>query len=166
MPASPDVLRFKSGAACAVVTVRLSPVRRRLLNLLAVLSLVLCLACAVGAFARATAGPWTLTRGPTLLVGLDLGQLVVGRRPAAAYRPAWAGQVQRCGFRYTRWSDGSVETDVPLWAVAALSAPAALASRVLARRAGRGVADGRCAGCGYDLRATPDRCPECGTAAS
>jgi hypothetical protein len=55
------------------------------------------------------------------------------------------------------------EVSVPYWAVVLLFAflpLQAVAARVRDRRRLRG---GLCAACGYDLRATPDRCPECGT---
>ena len=53
---------------------------------------------------------------------------------------------------------------VPFWLIALAFAmpPAFLGLSMLrnSRRSRRGL----CASCGYDLRATPDRCPECGTA--
>jgi hypothetical protein len=48
------------------------------------------------------------------------------------------------------------------WAIALVSAvlPALYVRRACLRRRSRRA--GRCRGCGYDLRASPDRCPECG----
>jgi hypothetical protein len=53
---------------------------------------------------------------------------------------------------------------VPMWAVAMVTA--ATPALWLRRRLGAVRPAGRCALCGYDLRATPNRCPECGSPAS
>jgi len=52
---------------------------------------------------------------------------------------------------------------VPDWMVAGLAAalPALWAIQTLQRR--KRVRENHCLNCGYDLRATPDRCPECGS---
>ena len=71
------------------------------------------------------------------------------------HRGHWLGF--RCG--HTASWDVAVVV-VPYWATAAASASFAALSCVMSRRRRRTM--GLCASCGYDLRATPERCPECG----
>jgi hypothetical protein len=55
---------------------------------------------------------------------------------------------------------------IPYWFIVLLTAiPPALWFRAARARRRRRAAQ-QCITCGYDLRATPDRCPECGTAAT
>jgi hypothetical protein len=92
-------------------------------------------------------------------------------RPLDVPGPA-AGILRRLGFRYENDPmDGMEPTtvkgyyrewDTPLWIVCLLFAwlPALWLRGHQKRK--RASAIGRCAECGYDLRATPTRCPECG----
>lgn len=59
--------------------------------------------------------------GPTV-VKTSNGKLSFSWEPRVPYRPAWAGQTNRYGFRYNVYSNGSWYMWVPLWVVGALIA--------------------------------------------
>jgi hypothetical protein len=77
-------------------------------------------------------------------------------------------QAHRTVVTLTGQTAGDVITSVRVrwWVVVIVNALPLLFAFVLVRRMWRGnrFAGGQCPICGYDLRASPDRCPECGTA--
>jgi hypothetical protein len=178
-------------------------VRRRLLNLLTVLSLLLCLS-ALGAWWRSTRVSDRLDRNGGAAdweVFSVRGRLFVGRvafrrvgstpagepvydvlgTPAERAAPQWRYSVQSPGpnpppdmWEPSVWKVVGLErgpfsaSGVSGWWLRLRWSSLALAASVLpaayALRRARRTPAGHCRRCGYDLRATPDRCPECGAA--
>jgi hypothetical protein len=85
---------------------------------------------------------------------------------AGPQSPPFVAMVDRPRWRVVGFAGGGVKTfwflSVPFWflLLASSALPAAWLVRRLRRRPGAGARP--CPSCGYDLRATPDRCPECG----
>ena len=73
----------------------------------------------------------------------------------------WAG-FEYSVFRDMRGGVPQVAVAAPLWAI--LVVAAVLPAMWVWGRRRRRYAAGMCQGCGYDLRASPVRCPECGRA--
>jgi hypothetical protein len=67
------------------------------------------------------------------------------------------------GTPYTDNYSVSVDVLVPIWAILPASTTAMLLVQMARARRTQRLNSGLCLRCGYDLRATPDRCPECGS---
>jgi hypothetical protein len=82
------------------------------------------------------------------------------------FRFAYRKGITSPGLPFSQTSFRSWHVAFPLWAPAALFAalPLVRACRSMLRRR-RLNRPGVCSKCGYDLRATPGRCPECGAQA-
>ena len=173
--------------------------RRRLLNLLTALSLLMCVGAA-GLWVYSASTATSLYRqddGVGRSILSDSGMIVYVRqgpfpdgggfpwRLAHNRAGAWGGShvyggrggplgfghwVQTWPLRPSDSDDGLTasirveETWVPWWWACAVFAalPAWRMLPALRQIARRQPPAGLCTRCGYDLRATPDRCPECG----
>lgn len=114
------------------------------------------------------------------LVWSHRGRSVMGRRSPDEFRwDTWHPQpdMNLTGYHLSPLGFGTSLTPsdirsgawfyvaAPHWLLAALFALAPAAFLVGKVRVIRRVNRGRCPSCGYDLRASPCRCPECGTLA-
>jgi hypothetical protein len=136
-----------------------------MLTILSALSLMLCVIGALYSFREAFAVAWKeesvgVTQGVALWGHSDHRnrKLSVLRAPNDGGKivgPVWIG------FHYAADRTGFRLIGVPLWFPSCVCLVALFIS-IRARRRRQRDATRVCASCGYDLRATPDRCPECG----
>jgi hypothetical protein len=99
---------------------------------------------------------WTVRRDG-LVYGPRYHRIMSPSKYAGRFSPS------RGSGPYDAWERTEVRfVALPHWIVAAATAALPLAFFTVAYRRRRRHGPGRCSRCGYDLRATPDRCPECG----
>jgi hypothetical protein len=97
---------------------------------------------------------------PTVIpIGWDLTSHV---RTVQSHRAVSVLDFQYAGYRPTP-VDWYYIIGIPLWFVAIISGAGLAVSIRKFRRLIRLRMQGRCGKCGYDLRASSERCPECGT---
>ena len=162
--------------------------RRRLLNLLTALPLLLCVAVlTLWVRSHFVADTWCSAR--TALASIDGGIAVLrGYGTGMETAPAERGYLSRTpdevrfalamttmAARQHNWSTwrfayahdagptgGTRLLFIPYWAPALVTAFLSAWCSVRAYRRRQRLRAGLCPSCGYDLRATPGRCPECG----
>lgn len=164
---------------------RLMDVKRRFFKLVAIVSLVLCLATTalwVRSYNRSGTlvcrlgdinGHFVLRHGrlgffTSTISEFQLQQHIrlVRSGPVSPFgrnitdQPQWS----LAGFGYGRHVTDGIVAVIPLLFLAAVTAACPVAWLWRTTREARRRRSGCCPTCGYDLRATPDRCPECGTA--
>lgn len=154
-------------------------IRRDLFSALATLSLLFCAATLVLAVrSRTHITAVVLTRSDSFISGISSlhGRLFIGgnNTPSPAPRQRFISipvdpQAQYidvdnglAGFGYTNAPNGSWLIAAPIWAATAIFAALPAVRLVNWLRSRKRANSGLCVKCGYDLRASPERCPECG----